>query len=108
MNAHLPTAGESRGRSVVTIDPSTGEILAMVGGRGLGQIQVNLATMRLRRRSVARAPGGFVVQAVHARRGAQQDAGYDLNAYWQGPASITITEHDVRHGRRAVGAVERR
>jgi penicillin-binding protein 1A len=93
VNAHLPSPSDPEG-ALVAIDPSTGEILAMVGGRGFSQSQVNLAVSGLRLKtetfggSGRQAGSSFKPFALAAAMG----AGYDLNAYWQGPASITIPD----------------
>ena len=95
VNAHLPSPSDPEG-ALVAIDPSTGEILAMVGGRGFTQSQVNLAVSGLRLRT--ETFGGTGRQAGSAFKpftlAAAMKAGYNLNAYWQGPSSITIPNTD--------------
>jgi penicillin-binding protein 1A len=95
VNAHLPSPSDPEG-ALVAIDPSTGEILAMVGGRGFNQSQVNLAVSGLRLRT--ETFGGTGRQAGSAFKpftlAAAMKAGYNLNAYWQGPSSITIPNTD--------------
>lgn len=70
--------------ALVAIDPRNGQILAMVGGRNFRRSQVNLAT----------GQGGTGRQAGSSFKpftlAAAMKAGYSLNAYWQGPSSITI------------------
>jgi penicillin-binding protein 1A len=91
VNAHLPSPTDPEG-ALVAIDPKTGQILAMVGGRGFNQSQVNLAVSGLKLRTVNF--GGTGRQSGSAFKAftlaAAMKEGYNLNAYWQGPASITI------------------
>ena len=91
VNAHLPSPSDPEG-ALVAIDPKTGQILAMVGGRGFNQSQVNLAVSGLRLKTenfggTGRQSGSSFKAFTLA---AAMKAGYNLNAYWQGPASITI------------------
>ena len=71
VNAHLPSPSDPEG-ALVAIDPKTGQILAMVGGRGFSESQVNLAVSGLRLETETFGgtgrQAGSVVQAVHARR----------------------------------------
>ena len=70
--------------AVVAIDPRTGEILAMYGGKNFNREQVNLAT----------GAGGTGRQAGSAFKPftlvAALEQGYDLRDYWSGPASYTL------------------
>jgi penicillin-binding protein 1A len=95
VNAHLPSPSDPEG-ALVAIDPQTGEILAMVGGRGFKASQVNLAVSGLRLRS--ETFGGTGRQAGSSFKAftlaAAMHAGYDLNATWYGPGTITIPDTD--------------
>jgi penicillin-binding protein 1A len=72
--------------ALVAIDPRTGGILAMYGGKNFNTDQVNLAT----------GAGGTGRQAGSAFKMftlvTALEQGYDLNARWSGPASITIPD----------------
>lgn len=74
--------------ALVSIDPRTGEVLAMVGGRNWQKLQVNLAL------SGAAGYGGTGRMAGSAFKvftlATAMKEGYNLNAYWQGPSSIVI------------------
>ncbi len=91
VNAHLPSPSDPEG-ALVAIDPNTGQIIAMVGGRGFHQSQLNLAVSGLRLKT--ETFGGTGRQAGSAFKpfalAAAMKEGYNLNAYWYGPASITI------------------
>ena len=95
VNAHLPSPSDPEG-ALVAIDPKTGQILAMVGGRGFSQSQVNLAVSGLRLKT--ETFGGTGRQAGSSFKpftlAAAMKAGYDLDAYWQGPGTITIPNTD--------------
>ena len=108
VNAHLPSPSDPEG-ALVSIDPQTGEILAMVGGRGFKSSQVNLAVSGLRLRSETfggtgrQAGSSFkaftLAAAMHAGLRPQRHvvrAGHDHDP-----------EHRVLHERRAVAALER-
>jgi penicillin-binding protein 1A len=79
----LPSASDPAA-ALVSIDPSTGQILAMAGGRDWAKNKVNYATMA----------GGSGREAGSAFKAftlaAAMKAGYSLNATWSGPNSITI------------------
>jgi penicillin-binding protein 1A len=72
--------------ALVSMDPTTGQILAMAGGRNWTKNKVNFATMA----------GGSGREAGSAFKAftlaAAMQAGYSLNAYWSGPNSITIRD----------------
>ncbi|MFM8944672.1 MAG: transglycosylase domain-containing protein [Actinomycetota bacterium] len=72
--------------AVVAIDPATGAIRAMVGGRDFGVSRVNLAT----------GQGGSGRQAGSAFKPftlvAAMEAKYSLWSKWNGPATITIPD----------------
>lgn len=87
INKYLPASTDPQA-ALVSIDPQTGEILAMVGGRNWQKSQVNLAL------SGATGFGGSGRQAGSAFKvftlATAMKEGYNLNAYWQGPSSIVI------------------
>lgn len=95
VKANLPSPTDPEA-ALVAIDPRTGQILAMVGGRDYRKSQVNLAVSGLRLRSATF--GGSGRQAGSAFKvftlAAAMREGYSLNSYWQGPASITIPNAD--------------
>jgi penicillin-binding protein 1A len=70
--------------ALVSMDPTTGQILAMAGGRNFAKNKLNYATMG----------GGSGREAGSAFKAftlaAAMKAGYSLNATWSGPNSITI------------------
>jgi membrane peptidoglycan carboxypeptidase len=72
--------------AVVAIDPRTGGIVAMYGGKNFNQEHVNLAT----------GAGGTGRQAGSAFKPftlvAALEQGYDLSEQWRGPASIEIPD----------------
>ncbi|MEP6758977.1 MAG: transglycosylase domain-containing protein [Actinomycetota bacterium] len=72
--------------ALVSIDPRTGEILAMAGGRDWSKNKVNYAT----------GAGGSGRQSGSAFKAftlaAAMKQGYDLRKYWQGPATIGIPQ----------------
>ncbi len=82
----LPFTKDNPSAAVVSIDPQTGEVLAMVGGRDFNKSQLNLATLQ----------GGSGRQSGSAFKAftltAALENGYSLNSYWQGPSSITIPQ----------------
>jgi penicillin-binding protein 1A len=84
VNTRLPPTSTNPSASLVAIDPATGQILAMVGGRDFNKSQVNLATFQ----------GGTGRQAGSAFKmftlAAAMRQGYDLNKTWVGPTQITI------------------
>ena len=86
VNTRLPQTTTNPSASLVAIDPSTGQILAMVGGRNFNRSQVNLATFQ----------GGSGRQAGSAFKmftlAAAMREGYDLNKTWNGPTQITIND----------------
>jgi penicillin-binding protein 1A len=84
VNTRLPQTTTNPSASLVAIDPTTGQILAMVGGRNFNRSQVNLATFQ----------GGSGRQAGSAFKmftlAAAMREGFDLNKTWNGPTQITI------------------
>jgi penicillin-binding protein 1A len=85
----LDTPGDPEA-AVVAIDPRTGEVLAMVGGRNFEKSQVNLAL------SGAKGYGGTGRQAGSAFKPftlvAALERGFSLSSRWSGPSSITIPD----------------
>lgn len=70
--------------ALVAIDPATGEILAMVGGRSYTRPgQFNIATQ-------ARRQAGSAFKPFTLATALKQ--GYSLFSYWNGPSSITIDD----------------
>ena len=82
----LPDAENDPAAALVSIDPRTGEILAMVGGRDWSTNKVNYAT----------GAGGSGRQSGSAFKAftlaAAMQQGYDLHAYWNGPSTIGIPQ----------------
>jgi penicillin-binding protein 1A len=83
--ARLNTPGDPEA-AVVAIDPTTGEVRAMVGGRNWGKSQVNLAT----------GDGGTGRQAGSAFKPftltAAMEANVSLSSRWYGPGTFTIQD----------------
>jgi penicillin-binding protein 1A len=76
--------------ALVAIDPATGEILAMVGGRSYTRPgQFNLATQGKR-------PAGSSFKAFTLTAALKQ--GISLNSYWNGPSSYTIPYEECYTG----------
>jgi penicillin-binding protein 1A len=84
VNSHLPPTPKNPSAALVAIDPTTGQILAMVGGRDFNKSKVNLAT----------GDGGGGRQAGSAFKmftlAAAMREGYSLNSTWRGPSQIVI------------------
>jgi penicillin-binding protein 1A len=82
---HLPSP-QDPGAALVAIDPSTGHILAMAGGKDFATSQVNLATFK----------GGTGRQAGSAFKAftlaEAMEQGFALDSRWYGPNSITIDD----------------
>jgi penicillin-binding protein 1A len=80
---NLPSPGDPAA-ALVAMDPSNGQILAMVGGNDWERSKVNYAT----------GAGGSGRQAGSAFKlftlSAAIQQGYDLNAYWNGPSTMAI------------------
>ncbi len=89
IKSHLPQTTDPQA-ALVAIDPRNGQILAMAGGRNFQRSQVNLATGQLGGGSGRQAGSAFKPMTLAAA----MKAGYNLNAYWQGPGSITIPNPD--------------
>ncbi len=82
----LPDAKSDPAAALVSMDPQTGEILAMAGGRNWDTNKLNYAT----------GIGGSGRQAGSAFKAftlaTAMQQGYDLNAYWKGPSTIAIPQ----------------
>ena len=85
IESHLPSR-QDPGASLVAIEPKTGHILAMAGGKDFSVSQLNLATFK----------GGTGRQAGSAFKAftlaEAMEQGFDLNSRWYGPNSITIDD----------------
>lgn len=85
IEAHLPSP-QDPGASLVAIEPKTGQILAMAGGKDFSVSQLNLATFK----------GGTGRQAGSAFKAftlaEAMEQGFDLNSRWYGPNTITIDD----------------
>jgi penicillin-binding protein 1A len=82
----LPDQANDPAAALVSIDPRTGEILAMAGGRNWKKSKFNFAT----------GAGGSGRQAGSAFKAftlaAAMQLGLDPNGYWQGPSTMGIPE----------------
>ncbi len=80
----LPDKRNDPAAALVAIDPASGQILAMAGGRNWAHNKVNYATM----------VGGSGREAGSAFKAftlaAAMQAGYNLNAYWNGPSTLAV------------------
>ena len=79
---HLPDPADPSA-ALVAIDPSTGEIRAMVGGRDFEKRKFNLATQG--HRQTGSAAKTFTLTAA-------VEKGISLNTVWRGPSSIEIDD----------------
>jgi penicillin-binding protein 1A len=79
---HLP-APEDPSAALVAIDPRTGAIRAMVGGRNFDKRKFNLATQG--HRQTGSAAKTFTLAAA-------VEKGISLNTVWRGPSSIVIDD----------------
>ena len=90
INSHLPPTSSNPSAALVAIDPTTGQILAMVGGRDFNKSKVNLAT----------GDGGGGRQAGSAFKmftlAAAMREGYSLNSTWRGPTQKVIPDPACR------------
>jgi penicillin-binding protein 1A len=82
VRSHLARASDPDA-ALVAIDPSTGEIRAMVGGRDFKRNQYNLATQAHRQAGSAFKP--FTLAAATAQR-------ISLLSRWNGPPSLVIND----------------
>jgi 1A family penicillin-binding protein len=80
--SHLPDPADPSA-AVVAIDPRTGEIRAMVGGRNFEKRKFNLATQG--HRQTGSAAKTFTLAAA-------VEKGISLNTIWRGPSSIVIPD----------------
>ena len=82
---HLPSPDDPEA-ALVAIDPRSGEILAMAGGRNFATSQLNLATFK----------GGTGRQAGSAFKAftlaEAMEEKFDLDSTWYGPNTITIDD----------------
>ena len=108
VNAHLPSPSDPEG-ALVAIDPRTGQILAMVGGRDFNKSQVNLAVSGLRLKTetfggTGRQAGSsfkpFTLAAAH-------EGGLRPQRVLAGPGHDHHPQHRLLHERGAVDVVER-
>jgi len=85
IESHLPSP-QDPGAALVAIEPSTGHVLAMAGGKDFSVSQLNLATFK----------GGTGRQAGSSFKAftlaAAMKQGFDLDSRWYGPNSITIDD----------------
>jgi membrane peptidoglycan carboxypeptidase len=85
IESHLPSP-KGPGAALVAIEPATGHILAMAGGKDFATSQLNLATFR----------GGTGRQAGSAFKAftlaEAMEQGFDLQSRWYGPNTITIDD----------------
>jgi membrane peptidoglycan carboxypeptidase len=82
----LPHPKDDPAAALVAMDPRTGEILAMAGGRNWDKNKFNYATMR----GGSGRQSGSAFKAFTLATAMQQ--GYDLHAYWKGPATLGIPD----------------
>ena len=82
VRAHLPSPSQPAA-ALVAIDPRTGQIRAMVGGRNFRRSKVNYATSAMRQAGSAFKPFTLV---------AALEDGIGLNSVWYGPSRITIPD----------------
>jgi membrane peptidoglycan carboxypeptidase len=85
IESHLPS-GQDPGASLVAIEPKTGQILAMAGGKDFSVSQLNLATFK----GGTGRQAGSAFKAFTLAEAMKQ--GFDLNSRWYGPNSITIDD----------------
>ena len=85
IESHLPSP-QDPGAALVAIEPSTGHVLAMAGGKDFSVSQLNLATFK----------GGTGRQAGSSFKAftlaAAMKQGFDLDSRWYGPNTITIDD----------------
>jgi penicillin-binding protein 1A len=85
IQSHLPSP-QDPGASLVAIEPSTGQILAMAGGKDFAVSQLNLATFK----GGTGRQAGSAFKAFTLAEAMKQ--GFDLDSRWYGPNSITIDD----------------
>ncbi len=100
IESHLPSP-QDPGAALVAIEPSTGHVLAMAGGKDFSVSQLNLATFK----------GGTGRQAGSSFKAftlaAAMKQGFDLDSRWYGPNTITIDDPDLQRTGRTLAAGER-
>jgi penicillin-binding protein 1A len=87
----LPNQSTDPAAALVAMDPRTGQILAMAGGRNWGHGtygQFNFATGQLSGGSGRQSGSAFKAFTLAAA----MQAGYNPNAYWNGPSTIGIPQ----------------
>src|ERR671931_936970 len=82
VNDHLQGKGDPSA-AVVAIDPQTGQVLAMIGGRNQDKTKFNLATQ-------AHRQAGSAFKAFTLATALEQ--GYSLQSVWKGPPSLLISD----------------
>jgi penicillin-binding protein 1A len=82
VNTHL-SSPDDPSAALVAIDPSTGEVLAMVGGRSQKKTKFNLATQAHRQAGSAFKP--FTLAAA-------LEQGISLDSRWNGPPALLISD----------------
>jgi penicillin-binding protein 1A len=82
VDSHLSTPGDPSA-ALVAMDPRTGEVLAMVGGRSHDKVKFNLATQAHRQAGSAFKP--FTLTTAISQ-------GISLLSRWNGPPSLTIDD----------------
>lgn len=84
----LPDQQHDPAAALVAMDPRTGQILAMAGGRNWDKSQFNYATGQLSGGSGRQSGSAFKAFTLAAA----MQAGYNPNAYWNGPSTIAIPQ----------------
>jgi penicillin-binding protein 1A len=87
VSSHLPDKDDPEA-ALVSIDPRTGQIVAMVGGRNYGKSQVNLATTGMKGFAGSGRQAGSAFKPFTLTAAMREH--YNLHAYWHGPSSIEI------------------
>jgi penicillin-binding protein 1A len=82
VDSHLSTPGDPSA-ALVAMDPHTGEVLAMVGGRSHDKVKFNLATQARRQAGSAFKP--FTLATAVSQ-------GISLLSLWNGPPSLVIDD----------------
>ena len=85
IESHLPSP-QDPGAALVAIEPSTGHILAMAGGKDFSVSQLNLATFK----GGTGRQAGSAFKAITLAEAMEQ--GFDLDSRWYGPNTITIDD----------------
>ncbi|HWL90404.1 MAG TPA: transglycosylase domain-containing protein, partial [Actinomycetota bacterium] len=85
IESHLPSP-QDPGAALVAIEPSTGHILAMAGGKDFTKSQLNLATFK----GGTGRQAGSAFKAFTLAEAMKQ--GFDLDSRWYGPNTITIDD----------------